>query len=99
MNHTSIEEIRSFILTRLAEPLQAKKLTPQDVPDDFDLLIEGVIDSLGIVELISAIEEQLGISVDFEELDADDLTVIGPLCRYIDKQLHVPEKFEHESIR
>jgi acyl carrier protein len=92
MNTSSFGEIRSFILNLLAGPFEAKRLTPQNIPDDFDLLIEGVIDSLGIVELISAIEDQFRISIDFEELDADDLTVIGPLCRYIDKQLCMPAK-------
>lgn len=87
-----VEEIRSFILTRLAAPLEAKRMTPQDVPDDFDLLIEGVIDSFGIVELIAAVEEQYGITIDFEDLDADDLTVVGPLCRYIEEKSRIPER-------
>jgi acyl carrier protein len=87
MSAISVEEIRGFILTRLAMPLAAIRLTPQEVPDHFDLLTEGVIDSLGIVELISAVEEQFGLAIDFENLDADDLTIVGPLCRYIQEQL------------
>ena len=83
MNWVSAEEVRSFVLARLEAPLAAKGLTPPDVPDDFDLLTEGVIDSLGIVELIVAVEEQFGIEIDFEDLDAEDLTITGPLCSYI----------------
>ena len=83
MNGVSAERIRAFLLGRLEAPLAATRLEPQNVPDDFDLLTEGVIDSLGIVELISAVEDQFGIEVDFEDLDAEDLTIIGPLCRYI----------------
>ncbi len=83
MNRVSAEQVRSFVLARLDGPLTAKSLTPRDVPDDFDLLTQGVIDSLGIVEMISAVEEQFSIEVDFEDLDAEDLTIIGPLCRYI----------------
>jgi acyl carrier protein len=83
MNGVSSETVRSFVLARFEAPLAAKKLTPRDTPDDFDLLTEGVIDSLGIVELIAAVEEQFGVEIDFEDLDAEDLTIIGPLCRYI----------------
>ena len=79
----SAERIRAFVLGRLQTSLAATHLEPHNVPDDFDLLTEGVIDSLGIVELISAVEEQFGIEVDFEDLDAEELTIVGPLCRYI----------------
>jgi acyl carrier protein len=92
MSYISVGEIRSFVLSRLAVPLAAVRLAPQDVPDDFDLLVEGVIDSLGIVELISAIEEQFNLKIDFENLDADDLTIVGPLCRYIQESSSDPEK-------
>ena len=94
MSSILVEEIRSFVLARLATPLAAKRLTPQDVPDDFDLLIEGVIDSLGIVELIVAVQEQFGIEIDFEDLDAEDLTIVGPLCRYIEEKSGSAEKLQ-----
>ena len=57
---------------------------PVEVPEDFDLLTEGVIDSLGLVELIASLEERLGVEVDFAELDADDLTKVGPLAAYVE---------------
>jgi acyl carrier protein len=83
MSGVSAERIRSFVLDRLDGPLAATRLTSQSVPDDFDLLTEGIIDSFGIVELIAAVEEQFGIEVDFQDLEAEDLTVIGPFCRYV----------------
>lgn len=86
MSGIPVEEIRAFILTRVEVPLAARRLAPKEVSDDFDLLMEGVIDSLGIVDLFAAIEEQFGLAIDFDGLDADDLTVLGPLCRYIEEQ-------------
>lgn len=83
MNRVLAEEVRSLVLTRLQGSLSARGLRPEDVPDDFDLLTEGVIDSLGIVELIAAVEQQFDIQIDFQDLDAEDLTIIGPFCRYI----------------
>ncbi len=83
MNSILAEKVRSFVLNRLTDPLTAKGLAPQDVPDDFDLLSEGVIDSLGIVELIATVQDEFRIEVDFDDLNAEELTVIGSLCRYI----------------
>jgi acyl carrier protein len=83
---SSAAEVRAYILASLATPLAAKGLDPHEVPDSFDLLIEGVIDSFGIVELVGQLEERFGFEIDFSDLDADDLTRIGPLSRYVEDQ-------------
>ena len=54
-----------------------------ELPDDFDLLLSGVIDSFGILEMISAIEDEFRIRLDLALLDAEDITRMGPLARYI----------------
>jgi acyl carrier protein len=51
--------------------------------DDFDFLLAGVIDSFGILEMINAIENEFQIQLDLALLDAEDITRIGPLTRYI----------------
>ena len=56
---------------------------PAEPPDDFDLLLSGVIDSFGIVEMITAIESEFRIQLELAMLDAEDITKIGPLTRYI----------------
>jgi len=80
------DEIRNLILNHLEAPLVANDLTPQTVPDDFDLLREGIIDSFGFVELIVVLQEKVGTEIDFEDLDPEDLTVVGPLCRYVESK-------------
>jgi acyl carrier protein len=59
------------------------RLNLTELPDDFDFLLSGVIDSFGILEMISAIEQEFQIQVDLALLDAEDITRIGPLARYI----------------
>ena len=86
MNRISAREVRAFLLDRLRSPLAAKRLSPEAVPDDFDLLTEGIIDSMGIVELIAALEGQFDIRLDFEELDPENLTIVGPLCSYVEEK-------------
>jgi acyl carrier protein len=85
---TTADDVQQFILGRVDNPLQAKGLAPADVPASFDLLLEGVIDSFGIVELIGALEEQYGVEFDFDELAPDDLTRIGPLSSYVAAKLN-----------
>jgi acyl carrier protein len=86
MSSIGAEDVRGFLLSRLQDSLSAKGLEPADVPDDFDLLTEGVIDSFGILEMISALEEEYGLEIDYEELDPEELTIIGPLCRFIERK-------------
>jgi acyl carrier protein len=78
------ETVRDFVLSHLREPLEGIGLKPTDVPDDFDLLTQGVVDSLGLVQMISAIDQHFGIEVDFESLDPEHLTIVGPFCRYVE---------------
>jgi acyl carrier protein len=85
---TTAAEVQHFIVDRIDDPLQAKGLGADDVPGSFDLLLEGVIDSFGIVELISALEERYGFEFDFDELAPDDLTRIGPLSSYVAQKLN-----------
>jgi acyl carrier protein len=59
------------------------QLSLTEIPDDFDLLLSGVIDSFGILEMMSAIEDEFQIQLDLALLDAEDITRIGPLARYI----------------
>ena len=85
---TRATEVQQFILGRVDGPLQALGLAPADVPGSFDLLLEGMIDSFGIIELIGALEERYGLEFDFDELAPDDLTRIGPLSSYVARKLN-----------
>ena len=40
---------------------------------ELDLLEAGIIDSLALVGLIAGLEERLGVSVDFDTLELEDL--------------------------
>ena len=75
--------IRHFLLDKYREPLEAIGLKPQNLTDDFDFLLNGVIDSFGILEMISAVEDEFRIQLDLAALDAEQITIIGPLCRYV----------------
>ena len=45
----------------------------------------GIIDSLGLIQLISAIEAHFDTEVDFEDMDTEYITVIGSISKYIEE--------------
>jgi acyl carrier protein len=69
----SASEVRELVAMTIGEP----------VTDDLDLIAAGVIDSFGFLELVAAVEDALGMELDLEGLAAEDLTVVGPFCRYV----------------
>jgi len=77
------ESVREFLLLRYSEPITAMRLDLTKLPDDFDFLLAGIIDSFGILEMISAIEAEFQVQLDLALLDAEDITRLGPLARYV----------------
>lgn len=86
MAPATAEVVREAILDRVAEQLAAKGLTPSDVPPSFDLLLEGVIDSFGVVEMIVMLEQRFVVEFDLDELPADDLTNVDALAEYVERK-------------
>jgi acyl carrier protein len=88
MNEASSEQIRTFLQQYILEKSRAGgKGVPGELADDCDLLLSGMIDSLGLLDLMTAIQEHCQREIDFEALDPEQLTVVGPLCRYVSEQL------------
>lgn len=84
MTRVSAERVRGFVLARLAESFDAKHVDSSGLPENFDLLDGGIIDSIGMLELVVAVEDEFGIEVDFEELDTDEMTKLDSFCRYVE---------------
>ncbi|NLE61831.1 MAG: acyl carrier protein [Planctomycetes bacterium] len=72
-------QVRAFIIGWLEEYAKARAMTLPAVADDTDLLESGLVDSMGFVELISAIEGRFGCEVDFGQLCSDNFTTLGGL--------------------
>ena len=59
----------------------------EDLTDDSSFLEEGIIDSTGILELVSFLEEEFSISVDDEELIPENLDSIKNVVGYLEKKV------------
>ena len=47
------------------------------------LQVGGIHGLFGILEMISAIENEFQIQLDLADLDAEQITILGPLSRYV----------------
>lgn len=52
-------------------------------PDDASFLEEGIVDSVGIMELVAFIEENMHVSVEDQEITPDNFDSITKLAAYI----------------
>jgi acyl carrier protein len=77
------DAVRDLLLHACADGLALVGLKPAEVCDDFDLRESGVVDSLGFLELVTALEDALGVTLDFELIDPEQLTTVGPLAKHV----------------
>lgn len=87
MTNISIEDIRRFIYQEFKSKFNELHIPFDHVIGDFDLFEEQVLDSFGIIELISALQDQYHVEIDLEEMETDQFTRIEPLSTYILEQL------------
>ena len=52
-------------------------------PDDASFLEEGIVDSMGIMELVMFVEENFAMTVDDEDLVPDNFDSVSRLAAYI----------------
>jgi acyl carrier protein len=86
MTDHDVDEIKLLITSRLENAIATTASAQRGISDDFDLRAEGVIDSLGFLELISHLEERLGFAIDLSAMNSEELTRLGPLSQHIAAQ-------------
>jgi len=89
MNAVTPDSVQDFLREYVAKYLRGQgREVPADLVDDCDLLLSGYVDSLGLLELMTAIQDHFGREIDFDALDAEQMTIVGPLRRFIADQLN-----------
>jgi acyl carrier protein len=74
--------IRTFIIKQFLKGERAASLA-----DDTSFIDEGIIDSLGVLELATFIEETFGFRVEDEEMMPENLDCINHLVTYVNSKL------------
>jgi len=75
----STEDVREKIEAILRDQLRISVPTPET-----DLRDSGLLDSLGLVDLIAAMERTFAIVIDLVELDLDDVRTVDSLTRLVE---------------
>ncbi len=58
----------------------------EDLQNDTSMLEEGIIDSTGVLELVSFIEGEFRISVEDDELIPENLDTVDNILKFIEKK-------------
>ena len=77
-----LENLEKIMLTDIAADLGRKSLDPEE-----DLLEKGIIDSLGIMKLITFIEQTFGIKVNDEEIVPENFQNLNSIAGFIDRKM------------
>jgi acyl carrier protein len=51
------------------------------ITEDIDLITDGLLDSMGLIDLLLFVEEQTGRSIDLKTVEPGDICVVKNLCR------------------
>lgn len=69
------QAIRDFIVTEL--------LSGQALEDDQELLLSGLVDSLGVMKLVSFIDKELGVRVPHADIKLRNFATINAISDYL----------------
>jgi acyl carrier protein len=82
MNRVSTEErVRDLIADNLWWGGPKSQLEP-----DFPLIENQVIDSLGMMKLVSLIEDEFAIEVEVEDLVPENFATVGQIAAFVDSK-------------
>lgn len=76
------DTIKEFIANQFLKGGEVKTIN-----DDTSFLEEGIIDSVGVLELVAFLEETYGFRVEDEELVPENLDSVNKLVAYLQSKL------------
>jgi acyl carrier protein len=79
---TMLEGLEKFLVTEVAADLGRKTLAP-----DEDLLDQRIIDSLGILRLVTYIEEAHGIKIGDGEIVPENFQSLNSIIRFVEQKM------------
>ena len=76
----AVESVSNFIVTEIMHGAEGDSLDPQ-----LGLLEEGIIDSLGLQQIITFIEQQFKITIDDDDLMPENFESVNAIAALIEK--------------
>ena len=78
---TGEARVRAAVFRLLGPRLEDAGLSEQTLDESRSLIELGVIDSFTFVDILTALQDELGTEIDFMELDPDDFASVEGLVR------------------
>ena len=72
------DQIKKFIISEVAPDLGL-----QDIGDDEPLLDSGIVDSLGILRILSFVEEAFGVDLSSDEIRPENFRDLRTICAMV----------------
>lgn len=58
-----------------------------EIDEDASLIENGLVDSLGVLEIVGFIEEQFQLEVQDEDLTSDNLDSVNKIVRFVERKM------------
>ncbi len=81
-HNAAMERIRDFLIK------QFPTARTRPVSDDESLISNGIVDSLGVLEVVAFLEREFQVTVTDEELLPDNFQSIKSLATYVQRKLN-----------
>ena len=62
------------------------------VTDSYNLLESGVIDSLGVLELVTFLQQEFSLQVDDDELTPENFQSIQSIAQFVEQRRQLPQE-------
>jgi acyl carrier protein len=83
MPGATVEQIKQLLKEHLSK--QLAKAGISDPPDSLSLTESGLIDSFGLLEIVMAVQDKFGVTVDVGDADPDSFTTFGGFAETVAK--------------
>lgn len=80
------ERILNFFVNYFEQKMSDLQIAESEV-QYLDIFASGLVDSLGFITFISALEKEYGIQIDFDRHDILEMTIVGNLLDAVAEEL------------
>jgi acyl carrier protein len=74
------DELAELIIQWVKENKQSADFPDSQITEDTDLMVAGLLDSFGFIDLVLFLEEQCNTKINLADVDPSEFTMVKGLC-------------------
>ena len=80
--------VAEFLFTYLEQNLKTRGIPDrQSIPDTLDFFDSGVLDSLGFVQMVTALQQKFDAEIDISDASMEEVSTFTPFCQYVERAI------------